>query len=61
MKNQEIKGSLNLDPHFINKWVFNAIFDFFWQIIFKQGDKHLYKLLHRSLYGGIHLLQFINV
>ena len=29
MKNQEIKGSLNLDPHFISKWVFIAIFDVF--------------------------------
>ena len=61
MKNQQIKV-LNLNPHFINRWVsyFMEYLMDIWQIIFKQGDKHLSKLFPRSFYGGIHLLQFLN-
>ena len=57
MKNQV----LQLDPHFINRWgYFMGYLMGLWQIIFKQGDKHLSKLLPGYLYGGIPFLQILN-
>ena len=59
MKNHEIKLSFTLEaPN--RRGYFMGYQMGLWQIIFKQGDKHLSKLLPRSLYGSIHFLLLLS-
>ena len=55
MKNKEIKGSLTLGlPSYNSTGCFMGYLMGLWQVIFESGDKHLSKLVPRSLNGGIH-------